>query len=251
MPYCVEQAIFTSLRGDRMNGYQLASRSSGIDEALAQQLSNWGPAHDSLETRLARSSINVHPLGEGLTCISFTQLAGSEYSGRGGGRVYTHSFVMPTAALEPFDFNPFSVLRAFRGAGRTQPRREPPDTLDAFELIGRASGAVSTVAANFSAQLDSALREQLQWALPAGQSVYLVGDEPLEGVMEAALQLLPLENRGTVSLSTALKVSPRRAFQLQGVPHDPALIRQLQRNEEAVVIQLPSALRTSSSAAGR
>jgi hypothetical protein len=240
MSYCVEQAIFTSLRGERMNGYQLASRSSGIDDALAQQLSHWGPAHDSLETQLARSSINVHLLADGVTCISYTQLAGSEYSGRGGGRVYTNSFVMPTDALAAFDFNPFSVLRAFRGAGRTQPRREPPDTLDAFELIGRATGAVSTGAAPFSARLDSELREQLQGAIPAGQTVYLAGNEPLEGVMEAALQLLPLEHRGAVSLSTALKISPRRPFQMQGVPNDPALIRQLHRNEGTVVIQVPA-----------
>lgn len=238
MPYRVEQAIFTSLRGDRMAGYQLASRSTGIDESLAQQLSNWGPAHDSLETRLARTSLNVHAVGEGLTCISFTQIAGSEYSGRGGGRVYTHSFIVPTAALAPFHFNPFIVLRAFRGAGRTQPRREPPETLESFELVGRATGSAQADPSSLSAQLGDALFEKLNWALSVGQPIYIAADEPLDSVLESVLQLLPAEDRASVSLSTALKISPRRPFQLQAIAADQPLIRQLQRNENAVVIPL-------------
>lgn len=238
MSHRVEQAIFTSLRGDRMAGYQLASRSSGVDEGLAQQLSNWGPAHDSLETRLARTSVNVHSVNDGLICISYTQIAGSEYSGRGGGRVYTHSFILPTAALAPFHYNPFFVLRAFRGAGRTQPRREPPETLDSFELIGRATSSPEASSASLTAQLGEPLYEKLVWGLTAGQPVYIAADEPLDSLLEAVLHLLPGEDRATVSLSTALKISPRRPFQLQGIAADQTLIRQLQRNESAVVISL-------------
>src|SRR5688500_15486534 len=107
MAYLVEQAIFTSARGERMAGYQLTSRSSGIDDELANQLSNWGPAHDSLESRLGRSSVNVHLLEGDRICIGYTQLAGAEYSGRAGGRVYTHSFILDRDALVPFQGNPF------------------------------------------------------------------------------------------------------------------------------------------------
>jgi hypothetical protein len=241
MPYRVEQAIFTSLRGERLDGYQLASRSAGIDDALAQELCTWGPAHDSLETRLSRTSVNVHPLGEGLTSISYTQLAGSEYSGRGGGRVYTHSFIVPTAALAQFHFNPFTVLRAFRGAGRTQPRREPPETLESFELVGRATCAAQQSSSPLAAQLGEPLFEKLNWALSAGQPIYIAADEPLDTMLEMALQILPFEDRASVSVSTALKMSPRRPFQLQGIAADQALIRQLQRNESAVVIPLSGA----------
>lgn len=238
MPFRVEQAIFTSIRGDRLAGYQLAARSGGIDDALAQELSNWGPAHDAVETRLARTSVNVHPLGEEWICIAYTQLAGQEYSGRGGARVYTHSFLLPLEALEPFHFNPFVILRAFRGAGRTQPRREPPAVLEAFDLIGRASLSATTTVAQLAAQVGDQTCEKLLWALAAGQPVYIAGDEPLDGVIEAALQLLPEEDRSSLSLSTALRLSPRRPFRLQGVAADPVQIRQLQRNPEAVVIQL-------------
>lgn len=240
MSYLVEQAIFTSARGGRMAGYQLTSRSGGIDDELATQLSNWGPAHDSLETRLGRSSVNVCLLEGERVCIGYTQLAGAEYSGRGGGRVYTHSFILHRDALHPFQGNPFLILRAFRSAGRTQPRRDPPELLETFQLVGRSSRGTTTAKTSASQLLDEAACEKLVWALAAGQPVFLAGDEPLDPVFEAMLELLPEEDRGGITFTTALRVSPRRQFQLQAVPIDQVLLRQLQRNENAVVVQLPS-----------
>jgi hypothetical protein len=245
MPFLVEQAIFTSIRGERLDGYQLTSRSGGIDDELASELSTWGPAHDSLESRLGRSSVNFHPIddraaGEERVCLSYTQIAGAEYSGRSGGRVYTHSFVLLREALLPFQGNPFLILRAFRSAGRTQPRRQPPAELDSFLLVGRASCAARTNQPPLQSALDEECCEKLLWALAAGQPVYLSSDEPLDGAAEAVLQLLPPEDRASVSFATALRISPRRPFQLQGVPVDQVQLRQLQRNENAVVIQLPS-----------
>jgi hypothetical protein len=237
MPHLVEQAIFTSIRGERMAGYQLTSRSPGINDETAVQLSNWGPAHDALETRLGRSSVNVHPLDGDRLCLSYTQLAGAEYSGRSGGRVYTHSFILPREALAPFQFNPFLILRAFRSAGRTQPRREPPAALESFALVGRAASSTNDL---LRALLDEAGSEKLVWALAAGQSVYLSGDGPLESLFEAVLNLLPGEDRADISFTTGLRISPRRPFQFQAVAADAVLIRQLQRNEQAVVVQLPS-----------
>jgi hypothetical protein len=239
MPHRVEQAIFTSQRGERMAGYQLTSRSPGIDDATAVQLSNWGPAHDALETRLARSSINLYVLDGDRVCVSFTQLAGTEYSGRSGGRVYTHSFVLPIEALGPFQFNPFLILRAFRGAGRTQPRREPPETLESFQLVGRAgrSNVATQVGQPF---FDEPTCEKLVWALAAEQPVYIAGDECLEGAIEAVLQLPGEHDRTVITFATGLKISPRRPFQLQAVPLDQVLLRQLQRNEHALVVQLPA-----------
>ncbi|WP_254508875.1 GAP1-N2 domain-containing protein [Anatilimnocola floriformis] len=238
MPNRVEQAIFTSIRGKRMAGYQLTSRSGGIDDDVAQQLSNWGPAHDSLESRLGRNSVNVFPIDEQQLCISYTQLAGAEYSGRAGGRVYTHCFVIDRDALAPFQFNPFPVLRAFRSAGRTQPRRDPPPTLDSFELVGRSSNGASNTRVAVHTLLAEDICEKLMWALAAGQPVYLAGDAALDTAVEAVLQLLD-DDRAEVSFTTGLRISPRRSFQLQAVPNDAVLLRQLQRNEHAVVVQLP------------
>ncbi len=239
MSFPIAQAIFTSLRGERLAGYQLSSRSRGIDDDTAQQLSNWGPAHDSIETRLSRSSVNVHALSSDRTCISYTQLAGAEYSGRSGGRVYTHSFILPTEALAHFQSNPLAILRAFRSAGRTQPRRDPPAELDAFQLVGRATGSISTRQNQVHTLLADSEREKLICALSAERPVFLAGDEPLESLFEAVLHLLPDEMRSRVSFTTGLRTSPRRPFQLQAVAADPVVIRQLKRDEQALVLQVP------------
>lgn len=239
MPHRVEQAIFTSQRGERLAGYQLTSRSPGIDDATALQLSNWGPAHDALETRLARSSTSLFVLDDERVCVSHTQLAGTEYSGRGGGRVYTHSFVLPSESLGQFQFNPFLILRAFRSAGRTQPRRDPPAQLDSFQLVGRASrSAVATQEGQHF--FDEATCEKLIWALAAEQPVYIAGDESLEAALEAVLQLPGEQDRTIITFATGLKLSPRRPFQLQAVPLDQVLLRQLQRNEHALVVSIPA-----------
>ncbi len=84
----LEQAIFTSVRSERLDGYQLAARSPGIDDDLAKELITWGPAHDSLwDNSLRASSLNFHALSDDRFCVSKTVLAGAEYSGRSGGRV--------------------------------------------------------------------------------------------------------------------------------------------------------------------
>jgi hypothetical protein len=67
----------------------------------------------------------------------------------------------------------------------------------------------------------------------------LAGDEALDNTVEAVLQLLD-DDRAAVSFTTGLRISPRRPFQLQAVPNDAVLLRQLHRNEHAVVVQLPS-----------
>ncbi|MBC7852560.1 MAG: hypothetical protein IAF94_03905, partial [Pirellulaceae bacterium] len=84
----IPQAIFTSLRSQKISGYQLAAKSSEIGDELARELTVWGPAHDSLldETAL-EPSVNFHPLGQDHFCLSLTSSAGAEYSSRAGARV--------------------------------------------------------------------------------------------------------------------------------------------------------------------
>ena len=44
----IEQAVFTSARTDRAEGYQLVARSPGVVEEDAREISVWCPSHDSL-----------------------------------------------------------------------------------------------------------------------------------------------------------------------------------------------------------
>src|SRR3954447_470873 len=138
----LEQAIFTSIKGPRLEGYQLAAKSGGIDGELEKELAAWGPAHDSLwDTRHDARSVNFHPLTSGDYCLSCTTLAGGEYSGRSGGRVYTQMFVLRPALLQRFVSDPFLVLRALSAAGRLVAHDDLPTQLPTVPLLGR-SGAV-------------------------------------------------------------------------------------------------------------
>src|SRR5437868_14969856 len=113
----LEQAVFTSLKSSRFDGYQLAATSAGISSDLAKELTLWGPAHDSLwDMRQDARSVNFFPLQTGDYCLSWTTIAGAEYSGRGGGRIYTQMFMLPLDVLARFANDPFLVLRALAAA---------------------------------------------------------------------------------------------------------------------------------------
>src|SRR5947207_10942358 len=143
----IEQAIFTSIQSSRLDGYQLAAASSGIAPELAKELTVWGPAHDSLwDTRCDARSVNFHPLSDGSYCLCCTTLAGAEYSGRGGGRVYTQMFVLGRDALAQFANDPFLVLRALSAAGRLVVFDQVLSMLPSVPLLGRSIKADATIA---------------------------------------------------------------------------------------------------------
>ena len=99
----LEQAIFTSVRSERLDGYQLAAKIGGVSEDLAKELTAWGPAHDSLwHGHPGATSVNFHGLSDDRFCVSQTTLSGAEYSGRGGGRVYTQMVVLPRGGMLKF-----------------------------------------------------------------------------------------------------------------------------------------------------
>jgi hypothetical protein len=111
----IEQAIFTSAETNRLRGYQLVATSSGISASIARELTTWGPSHESLcELGDGASSVNFHPVDRDRWCVSQSVAAGEEYSGRGGTRIYSQSFIAGVAELAPFANNPFAFLRAVR-----------------------------------------------------------------------------------------------------------------------------------------
>ena len=140
----LEQAIFTSVRSERLDGYQLAARSGGVSDELAKELTAWGPAHDSLwDTRHPDAQQRQLPSACRTVdyCVSQTTLAGAEYSGRGGGRVYTQMFVLPARRLlNALRGDPFLVLRALVGLGPLgRPRHSPANRCRTFRCsAGRA-----------------------------------------------------------------------------------------------------------------
>jgi hypothetical protein len=235
----LEQAIFTSVRGPRLDGYQLAACSPGIDSQLAKELTSWGPAHDSLwATEPGSKSINFHGLASGLFCISQTSIAGAEYSGRGGGRVYTQMLVVPHEALARFAGDPFQILQAVSASGRMLVHEAVPNSLPTIPLLGRGREAGRNTSADLICTIGPETLAELTEVLTSNWSLTVVTNLPVPKLFQTILQQLSLDERLEVSFSTALRPSSRRPFKLSISPNDPALARQSQRISGGRIIEV-------------
>ena len=235
----LEQAIFTSVRSTRLDGYQLAATSSGISDAVAKELTIWGPAHDSLwDTRHDARSVNFHPLATGEYCVSCTTLAGAEYSGRGGGRVYSQMFVVPSEALERFAWDPFLILRALSAAGRLVVHDTVPQSLPRVPLLGRSEKPDEALTRQVIDEIGAKVFGDVVEAVATCRSVALLTSGHVEPLYQAILHSFSPEDRLTISFTTNLKDSARRPFKLFVLPNDPSIVRQSTRLNGARVVDL-------------
>jgi hypothetical protein len=235
----LEQAIFTSMRGTRLDGYQLAAQSPGINHQIAKELTAWGPAHDSLQTtEPGAKSINFHGLSDGLYCISQTSLAGSEYSGRGGGRVYTQMLVVPREALLRFAGDPFQVLQAVSASGRMLVHESIPPSLPTIPLLGRGSEGSRNTSSDLICAIGPETLAELTEVLTSNWSLTVVTNLPIPRLIQTILHQLSLEERLDVTFTTALRPSSRRPFKLCFSANDPAQARQSQRISGGRIIEV-------------
>lgn len=212
----VEQAIFTSLRSQRLDGYQLAAVSPGLTAEEMQELSVWGPAHDSLVCQRRRRplSINFHRLASGRFAVSRTHLAGKEYSGRGGGQVYTHILVLQDETFARFAYHPFRVLEAAEVAGRLDLWEGGEPTLASFPMAGSCTPSSGMEVARAKQTLSAWLLARLVHITMLPQEVGVVTDRNPHLQVAAMFDLLPLHRRQEMTFSTGLKPSGQRHFHL-------------------------------------
>ncbi len=233
----VEQAIFTSVRGARNEGYQLAAASPAIDDTTRRELTQWGPAHDALQPR-SRTAVAFFRLQDGRFAISKTQVAGEEYSGRGGPRLYTQFFVLPQELLQRFSFQPFRVLEALVAAGRLQVFDPIPETLEPFRLVGRASPAQVSMLAAVTRELGATRLGAALTAALTTRPLAIATPGPHERLFATMLDLIPLCLRVQCSAVAGLRFSPRRPFRWFGLGNDERERRRLQRIGDLLVIDL-------------
>ncbi|MFO7901758.1 MAG: hypothetical protein R6U98_03785 [Pirellulaceae bacterium] len=236
---CVKQAIYTSVRTGRNEGYQLAARSPGISDQEARELTQWGPGHDSLYHESAdATSINFHYMESGIYCVSQTQLAGREYSGRGGRRVHTHLFLVPEQKLLRFANNPFRVMDALIAAGRVERAEQVPERLEPVNLVGRASSVNTN---NLKEVVRHTGPHKLAVLVNAAlncERLGLVSKIPGKKLFRALLDLLPLPLRPAFSLTTGLRVSATRSYRLVVLPPLPDEQRRAVRQVHLDVLDL-------------
>lgn len=226
----IEQAVFTSAKTDRAQGYQLLSRSPNLSEADARELSIWAPSHGSLlEPGEAATSANCFQLSSGAYCVSRTSQAGAEYSGRGE-LIYTQFLIVPPDIMARFANNPFALLRAASATGDLCVRDNTPETLPPLQLAGRAPvvdlGLVAQLAREPGA---AAMAGFLEQAL-ASERLAIFCETSIEQLVAGLLNLLPVECRTAFSFSTGLKFSTLRNMRLCAMPADESEWRSIARH---------------------
>jgi hypothetical protein len=231
----IEQAIFTSLRSGRRDGYQLAAHSRGIDAADLRELALWGPSHDSLLDAGA-DSVNFHPLPSGAFCVSKTTLAGEEYSGRGE-RTYTQCLVVPLDVLYRFGNNPFAIVTAALAQGALRVHERVPDAVEPFTLPGKCAAVDQTLLAQLCAQPGNSWLCAVVQAALSSTSLALVAGRLGYKLIAGLVNCLPVECRTAFSFTTGLKHSPRRPFRVFALNCDQAEQRRLQRQFDVTVLE--------------
>jgi len=237
----IEHAIFTSAQTDRCDGYQIVSASSGICEEDVKNLSVWGPSHGSLiDNRRDASSTNFHQLPSGAYCISQTEAAGPEYSGRRGFRVYTHSLIVPSDVIARFANNPFSIIRAATAKGAMEVCQEIPKKLEPFELVGGSYAVDSALLMQIVEDVKTdRLAEFIQAAIESERLV--IAGRFAEELIALLFNCLPVECRTNFSFTTGLKCSSRRSFRLGVAPAHKARRRRIQNRYGVTFFDLSDA----------
>jgi hypothetical protein len=235
----IQQAIFTSCRTSRMDGYQLVAASQGVTKEQADELSAWGPAHDSLlRGDLRGSSINFHLLQGGVACVSKTLAAGAEYSGRSGPRVYTICLLVAPELLSRFANQPFRILDAVAASGHLRVASRLPESLPPISLRGRASATMPSLLTPLA---DEASRRQALALLAAATMAEIVlirAGENFRALVDWTMNLLPVECRPMCTFSTGLKYSTQRRFRIALAPDDALECSRVARQTGATLIDL-------------
>ncbi|GAB6167191.1 hypothetical protein JCM19992_31910 [Thermostilla marina] len=211
----VEQAVFTSAETDTRLGYQLVGASRGIEEQDLRALATWGPSHDGLAPHVERASVNFHPLPSGKYAVSRSLIHGSEYSGRGGGRLYTQYLIVDPPVLRKFANNPFALINAAIASEALRLYDRVPRVLEPIRILGRAADldvpCVERAMHRFGGGWFPIAAELL---LTTDVPVAVAGAEYLDKWVAALLHLLPPPWRPLVSFSTGLRFSVQRPFRL-------------------------------------
>ena len=191
----IGQAIFTSTKTDRAQGYQIACHSEGIEPDDLQELSVWGPSHDSLlHADRGAASYNFFPLPSGAFCVSRTTAHGAEYSGRGQ-LIYTQNLVVPASDLLRFANNPFAVLRAATATGLLQHDEQIPSHLDPVQLHGRSLPVDQMLLTQVVSKLGPLRMATLIQAALHSEWLAILCDQKSELIFQALVNCLPVQVR--------------------------------------------------------
>ena len=205
----VDQAVFASSDRGSVKGYQLISKSTGIDRACSRVLSRWAPTR-VLSEDLDQWTLNHFPVSNDLFAVTRTVFGGPEYSGRGGTQIVTLFLLLNHAQFKLYDFNPISVARTAIAMGWL---RLPLETK--HEQLPQATLPIRPIAANASSDdhTEAELLEDISSHLVRDRRVAVIGVADPIGAVGRLVPRLSEESRKKFSFTTGLAPSNNRRFQ--------------------------------------
>jgi hypothetical protein len=216
-----EQAVFTSLIRRGRGGYQVVSRSRGVDESEARALARWAPSHGALIVDgNNRTSVNFHPTPSGRFALSRTCAGPPEYSGRGGDQLYTHCLIIDHAGLESVGFDPFSIYHDAMALGCLLYQLDPKEVLEPVRLSQLHTRRDASSLADRACELGVLKPRLVVDRLVSGQPTRLAYSGDRAALAECLIGMLPSEAVARASFATSLVPSSVRPFALSLVGAD-------------------------------
>jgi hypothetical protein len=236
----IEQAVYTSARTTRGEGYHLVARSPGISDADVRALSTWSPSHDGLLPDVPeKRSINFFALPSGLFCISRSMIDGEDYSQRGAPRLVTNLLVVEPDVMARFSYDPFALLRAVELSGRLATGDTAGNShLAPIALVGRSKAVNQSQLGDLLAEIGAARIGIAIESLLACRPLAIRASVSTEKLIAGIWKCLPIECRGEFSFSTGLQYSPRRPFDLLALPSDPQSQRRMTQRYDLNTVDL-------------
>jgi len=217
VPLHCDQAIFTSVRTPMGEGYRVIAAGKGIKPNEKQAITRNSPSHDALCADLGDAQAEgplaaaFYLVDTGRLALSVSGFAGSEHTGRGGGRVYTTIVVFAAEDFARCGYNPFHVLRAMLAAGACEPQLQPPAVLPELTL----TVSVSEEPRLSAPPLVPNVRVQVLRNLFDGKNTVVNMPGRWLETAEALLLALPGPLRADVSFSAGMHFSMSRMHHLE------------------------------------
>jgi len=238
----VDQAIFTSTRSARSEGYSLAGVSAGISGGEQIEITQRSPSHDSLsDTSGAAVALSSYRLSTGRYCVVHSKYAGAEQTARGQ-RVYSHMIMLNQADYDQFDNNPVAVHAALVAASGDLPILKAPARLQRLELQAacpRFDGWINGPPGLQRCNIDM-VGSMLQAILNRQRLIVLGVVEPLP-LLEWMLLALPGRLAQEVSTTIGLKFSLSRPVQLTFIDQMNSRIRRAIMGQEIEILDAQAA----------
>ena len=240
----VEQITYGSLKRNRMKGYQIIGKSSGVDATIASEFCKWAPSHNSLEYNSDQEAqdawgLSFFALSDFYYGIARSVHGGPEYSGRGGFAVVTSALIVARKQLAAYEFHGVDLARTALALGNLILPLGEDQNLPQVVLTHRpisfpqpVSDFVDSTPAQLPGHAVNWIARETVSLLRDHRKVMIVGKcDPLP-ILTQMLDQLSVSERGETSFACGLKPSSRRDFRVQFTQElmSPKLQKELERS---------------------